>query len=314
MIHLSFSIPDSSSPLRKTWDYSKVADPANLGELNLIYSYFLVDVEIVINDTMFLISGDMYVTLVDIAVGLRHVAENISRGKNSTLSFAEHDEVLQFLRTGDGILVGSSTKPLRAKVETEELLDGINAFLRSAYSALTEEVAGLRNNLMVQKIIAPWSEGDPLEEDEMTDPDSVIFPGEVEEIRATPLKFFNQTGWIAYFAGTDTEDARIVHVEGWEHSIGTALVVDPKRGALQPVTEFEDFTRLEKADQVVAALPGGGWRAHWKKEGAQGAPLTEQVLAWLITSQGKAITIDASGYVSDADGADTFIPPGEDSH
>ncbi|MFI9400744.1 hypothetical protein [Nocardia sp. NPDC052316] len=164
----------------KTWDYSKVDDPANLGELDLIYSYFLVDVEIVINDTIFLISGDVYVTLVDIALGLRHVAEDISRGNNSTLHFAEHDEVLQFLRTGDGILVGSSTKPLRAKVETEELLDGIAAFLRSAYSALTEEVAGLRNNLMVRAIVAPWSEGDPLEKDEMTDPDSVIFPGEVE--------------------------------------------------------------------------------------------------------------------------------------
>lgn len=284
--------------------------------MDLIYSYFLVDIEIVMNDITFFSKGDIHVTLVDIALGLRRVAENISREKNSTLSFAEHDEVLHFLRTGDGILVGSSTKPLRAKVETEELLDGIAAFLRSAYSALTEAAAGLRNNVMVQEIITPWSEGDPLAEDEMIDPDSVVFPGELERLGATPLKFFNQTGWIAYFAGTDTEDARIVQVEGWEHSTGTALVVDPKRGALRPVTEFEDFKRLEKADQVIAALPGGGWRAHWKKEGAQETPLTKQVLAWLITSQGKAtaITVDASGYVSDADGADTLIPPGEDSH
>ncbi|QBS45877.1 hypothetical protein DMB37_15400 [Nocardia sp. CS682] len=150
----------------------------------------------------------------------------------------------------------------------------------------------------------------------MTGSDSVIFTVKTGERGTTSLKFFNQTGWIAYFAGTDTEDARIMRVEGWQHSTGTALVVDPKRGALRPVTEFEDFTRLEKADQVVAALPGGGWRVHPKMEGAQGTSHTEQVLAWLITSQGKAtaITIDSSGYVSDADSADTFIPPGEGSH
>lgn len=41
----------------------------------------------------------------------------------------------------------------------------------------------------------------------------------------------------------------------------------------------------------------------------------EQVLAWLITSQGRAtaITVDAQGHVEDADGADAFVPPGEDS-
>ncbi|TXS41813.1 hypothetical protein [Streptomyces sp. OR43] len=41
--------------------------------------------------------------------------------------------------------------------------------------------------------------------------------------------------------------------------------------------------------------------------------LTEEVLAWLITSQGRttAITIDAQGHVEDADGADAVIPPGE---
>ncbi|MFD0427110.1 hypothetical protein ACFQ60_46815 [Streptomyces zhihengii] len=45
------------------------------------------------------------------------------------------------------------------------------------------------------------------------------------------------------------------------------MVVDPKRGALRPVTDYEDFSHLERADQVVAAVPGGGWRAHWKDEG-----------------------------------------------
>jgi hypothetical protein len=136
----------------------------------------------------------------------------------------------------------------------------------------------------------------------------------VRDDGAVSLRYFNQTGWTAIFNGTDTEIGRMVRVEGWDQATGTALVVDPKRGALRAVTDYEDFSHLERADQVVAAVPGGGWRVQWKEEGPGGTPLTEQVLAWLITSQGRAtaITVDAQGHVEDADGADAFIPPGED--
>jgi hypothetical protein len=138
-------------------------------------------------------------------------------------------------------------------------------------------------------------------------------PG-VATLKKLTLRHFNQTGWTAIFNGTDTEIGRMVRVEGWDQATGTALVVDPKRGALRPVTDYEDFSHLERADQVVAAAPGGGWRVHWKDEGPGGTPLTEQVLAWLITSRGRAttITVDAQGHVEDADSADAFIAPGED--
>ncbi|MFD5542730.1 hypothetical protein ACFWIJ_34160 [Streptomyces sp. NPDC127079] len=88
------------------------------------------------------------------------------------------------------------------------------------------------------------------------------------------LRYFNQTGWTAIFSGTETEIGRMVRVEAWDPATGTALVVDPKRGAMRPVTDYEDFSHLEKADQVVAAVPGGGWRAHWKDEGPGKTPLT----------------------------------------
>lgn len=88
----------------------------------------------------------------------------------------------------------------------------------------------------------------------------------------------------------------MVRVEGWDPATGTALVVDPQRGALRQVTDYMDFSPSERADQVVAAIPGGGWRAHWTDEGPGGPPLTEQVLAWLITSQGPA----SEGRASDA--------------
>ncbi|MFI6688361.1 hypothetical protein [Streptomyces sp. NPDC050485] len=100
------------------------------------------------------------------------------------------------------------------------------------------------------------------------------------------LRYFNQTGRTAIFNGTETDIGRMVRVEAWDPATGTALVVDPKRRAMRPVTDYEDFSYLEKSDQVVAAVPGGGWRAHWKDEGPGKTPLTEQVLAWPLGEQG----------------------------
>ncbi|WP_271220353.1 hypothetical protein [Streptosporangium carneum] len=101
-------------------------------------------------------------------------------------------------------------------------------------------------------------------------------------------------------------------VEAWDPKTGTALVVNPQRGVLRPVTDYSDFSHLEQANRVVSALPGGGWHVHWNDEG--GAPLTEPVLDWLITSNGRAtpITVDETGLVDTAELADKVIPPGED--
>ncbi|MGW1538909.1 hypothetical protein ACWCPM_01195 [Streptomyces sp. NPDC002309] len=128
------------------------------------------------------------------------------------------------------------------------------------------------------------------------------------------MHYFNRTGWLAIFSGTETLIGRTVDVDAWDEATGVALVVDPKRGTRLPVADYPDFSHLERADQVVAAVPGGGWRAFWADEGPDNGPLTEQVLAWLITSKGRAtpITVDAHGDVDDAEGADRLIPPGED--
>ncbi|MGP4097969.1 hypothetical protein [Nonomuraea sp. KM90] len=128
------------------------------------------------------------------------------------------------------------------------------------------------------------------------------------------IHYFNRTGWVAIFTGTETETGRTVHVEAWDPVTGTALVVDSQRGAMRRVDDYPDFSHLERADQVAAVLPGGGWRVYWKDEGPGGTPLTEQVLAWLITEKGgaTAITVDATGYVDAADSADRFLAPGED--
>ncbi|MET8980348.1 hypothetical protein ABZX85_32560 [Streptomyces sp. NPDC004539] len=128
------------------------------------------------------------------------------------------------------------------------------------------------------------------------------------------MHYFNSTGWIARFTGTDTTMARAVDVDAWDEATGVALVVDPQLGRRRPVTDYPDFSHLGLADRVVAAVPGGGWRAYWKDEGPDGGPLAEQVLVWLITARGGAtpVTVDVHGHVNDAESADRLISPGEE--
>jgi hypothetical protein len=62
------------------------------------------------------------------------------------------------------------------------------------------------------------------------------------------------------FTGTDTMTGRTMEVIAWHEATDVALVVDPQRGTRRPVTDYPDSSHLERADQMVAAIPGGGWR------------------------------------------------------
>lgn len=128
------------------------------------------------------------------------------------------------------------------------------------------------------------------------------------------MRYFNGTGWLAIFNGAEAMIGRTVDMDAWDATTGVALVVDPQRGTRRPVTDYPDFSHLERADQVVAAIPGTGWRAYWKDEGPDNGSLTEQVLPWLVSSKGRAtpITVDAHGDVDDAESADRLIPPGKE--
>src|SRR5690348_8734332 len=103
------------------------------------------------------------------------------------------------------------------------------------------------------------------------------------------------------------------HADAWDEATGVALVVDPKRGTRHPVTDHPEFpTWSEPTRWRVPSLEEAG--AHWKDEGPDDGPWTEQVPAWLITSKGRATptTVDAHGHVDDAESADRLIPPGEE--
>ncbi|CAM5366529.1 hypothetical protein SHIRM173S_01089 [Streptomyces hirsutus] len=71
------------------------------------------------------------------------------------------------------------------------------------------------------------------------------------------LRYFNQTGWTAIFNGTETEIGRMVRVEGWDPATGTALVVDPQRGALRQVADYVDFSTWSGPIRSLPRYPVG---------------------------------------------------------
>ncbi|MEW1640156.1 hypothetical protein AB0469_39615 [Streptomyces sp. NPDC093801] len=153
MIDLSFSLPESASPWRRTWDGAKQGDPAGIAEIDLRYKYFGVNVEMVVDDVE-IISKRRFVTLVDLALSLRGVAERISRGEDAAFGFTESEEVISLRQAGDSISVSSSKKPGQASVARGELLEKISGFLQSAHSQLVEEIPELDENPVVRRIIS----------------------------------------------------------------------------------------------------------------------------------------------------------------
>ncbi|MEV7026542.1 hypothetical protein [Kitasatospora sp. NPDC093558] len=151
MIHLSFSLPEPASPWHETWDDARRGDPSGISEGDLRYRYFGVNVEMIV-DSVEIISKRRFVTLVDLALSLRGVAERISRGEDAAFDFTESEEIISFRRAGDSISVGSSRRPGRGSVAPGELLEKISEFLKSAHSRLVEEIPGLDENVTVRRI------------------------------------------------------------------------------------------------------------------------------------------------------------------
>ncbi|MEU9131812.1 hypothetical protein AB0D08_27495 [Kitasatospora sp. NPDC048540] len=153
MIHLSFSLPESASPWRRTWDGAKQGDPAGIAEIDLRYKYFGVNVEMIVEGVE-IISKRRFVTLVDLALSLSGVIERISRGEDAAFGFTESDEVIRLRQAGESISVSSSKKQEQASVARDEILAELSEFLRSAHSRLIEEVPELRENPVIRMIDA----------------------------------------------------------------------------------------------------------------------------------------------------------------
>ncbi|MGW5292002.1 hypothetical protein [Streptomyces bacillaris] len=149
MIHFSFEPPSPGSPWRDTWDKACQVSPAAISEMDLCYKYFGVHAELVV-DGVEVVSGQGYVTLVDLALSLRHALNRLSSGEDSAIGFTENDEVIRLRRDGDLVAITSSKHEWRVSVDREELVGAFIEFLREAHSRLTEFIPGLVDNPAIQ--------------------------------------------------------------------------------------------------------------------------------------------------------------------
>jgi hypothetical protein len=152
MIHLSFSLPELSSPWRRTWEGARQGDPAGIAEIDLRYKCFGVNVEMVVGGVE-VISKRRFVTLVDLALSLSHAESCISSGEDAAFGFTESEEVIHLRRDGDLIVVTSSKRPWRVTVEPEELAGAFSDFLREAHSRLTSEIPELVAHPVIRKFL-----------------------------------------------------------------------------------------------------------------------------------------------------------------
>ncbi len=97
MIHFSFEPPVPGSPWRDTWDKACQFSPSVISEIDLFYKYFGVRAELVV-DGVEVISGQGYLTLVDLALSLRHALNRLSSGEDSAIGFTENNEVIRLRR------------------------------------------------------------------------------------------------------------------------------------------------------------------------------------------------------------------------
>lgn len=105
-------------------------------------------------------------------------------------------------------------------------------------------------------------------------------------------------------------------VIAWDDE-GQALVVDERTGRLVPANNGRAFTGLsEGGHPVVAAIPGGGWRARYTN--SDGTSLEDPLVAWTVHSNGTLTPIDTdhSGLCDDATAVGNFdglVAPGTET-
>ncbi len=150
MINLSFEIPAPGSPWRTTWDDRIQADPKLVGEMDLRYKLFGVNVEMTIDDIE-IISKKKFVTLVDLALSISHATRRLSSGEDAAFGFTESAEVIRLHQDGDLISVSSSKHSWQVSLEREELMEALTEFLREAHSRLTEHLPELAENPVIQR-------------------------------------------------------------------------------------------------------------------------------------------------------------------
>ncbi|MFF7180162.1 hypothetical protein [Streptomyces sp. NPDC008121] len=96
-------------------------------------------------------------------------------------------------------------------------------------------------------------------------------------------------------------------VIAWD-ATGTAQVADEKTGQLRDANTWSNFAGVVKGKApVVAAIPGGTWRAEYSQDDE--GSMAWSVLAWLVHSDGECTPVhsDRDGAVDDPTTVSNFV-------
>lgn len=103
-------------------------------------------------DEVEIISDSGHVTLVDLALSVRHALGRLALGEEASLGFTESADVIRLVRDGDLVLVSTSVDGLSASIDYVELVTSFSEFLQKAYTCLVSRAPGLARNLTIRKV------------------------------------------------------------------------------------------------------------------------------------------------------------------
>jgi hypothetical protein len=148
---MSFALPGPDSPWLKTWERAKDSNPITLGEMDLRYKYFGVNIELIVGDVE-IVSKTGFVTLVDLALSLTQVVQQLASGQDAAFGFTESEEVIHLRQRGDTVEVDSSSSSKHGSANREEVGQEIVRFVRAAHARLVTEIPQLSENPIIQRI------------------------------------------------------------------------------------------------------------------------------------------------------------------
>jgi hypothetical protein len=152
MVIVDFVVPDVDSVLGRSWAKSLEGNPRSIKDVMLRYKFFYSQVEFSIDGVKFL-SRSSFVPLVDLALGVSGVVDDLARNSDGALDFTEHDEVIKFVVSGEDVEVASSKNPAAiAAVGKADLIDALASFVRRAHDSVVNFHPGMSENATVARL------------------------------------------------------------------------------------------------------------------------------------------------------------------
>lgn len=152
MVIVDFVVPDVDSVLGRSWAKSLEGDARSIKEVMLQYKLFYSQVEFSIDGVKFL-SKSSFVPLIDLAIGMSHVADRLVENSNGALDFTEHDEVIKFVVSGESVQVDSSKNPAAtASAKKAELIDAMASFVGRVHDSVVTFCPAMSENATVARL------------------------------------------------------------------------------------------------------------------------------------------------------------------